>query len=156
MRDWLIGALILLGLWFSAPAHAGIVEDIERAERIMSQPWHVDTLTANDRDITQPAWAVSYLERGRASWYGRTGRRTAAGEKYPTDELTCAHKYLPFHTMVRVTALASGRSIRCRINDRGPAKWTHRIIDLNPRAAAGLGLVKPGVLKVKVEVIAND
>lgn len=111
------------------------------------------TLTAEDRAIIRPPDAVSYLERGKASWYGATGHRTASGEKYPTVEMTCAHKYLPFDTVVRVTRVDDGRAIRCRINDRGPFV-SGRVIDLSPQAALGLGMIGSGVAKVKVEVLA--
>ena len=77
---------------------------------------------------------------GVASWYGaESGRRTANGERFPTREATAAHKTLPFGTHVRVTDMATGRSVVVRLNDRGPAKWTHRIIDLSPAAARALG-----------------
>lgn len=139
----------LAALLVATVAHAGtLAEDIERAEAVMMQPWHIsDTLTGADRGIVAPA----YMQTGKASWYS-TGQRTATGEKFPTAELTCAHKTLGFGTMVRVTRTDTGQSIRCRINDRGPFV-SGRVIDLNPRAALGLGMTEAGVVKVRVEVI---
>jgi len=80
-------------------------------------------------------------ECGIASTYGtESGRRTANGEPFPTLEATAAHRSLPFNSRVRVTDQRSGRSIIVRINDRGPAAWTHRIIDLSPAAKRALGM----------------
>jgi len=92
---------------------------------------------------------------GWASWYGMefSGRRTASGERFDPDALTAAHRWLPFGTIVRVTATNSGRSVLARINDRGP--WiTGRIIDLSRRAARIIGLVSAGVLPVQVDVVS--
>ena len=65
----------------------------------------------------------------RASYYGpESGSRTANGERFRPDGISAAHRSLPFGTRVRVTY--RGRSVVVRINDRGPAKWTGRCIDL--------------------------
>lgn len=89
-------------------------------------------------------------ECGIASHYGtESGRRTANGESFPSREATAAHRSLPFGSHVRVTDQATGRSIVVRINDRGPAAWTHRIIDLSPAAKRALGM--GGLAKVCVE-----
>ena len=93
---------------------------------------------------------------GLASYYARKfeGRRTASGEAYCGDELTAAHRTLPFGTRVRVTHVASGRSVECRVNDRGPHR-KGRIIDLSHRAAVALGIVQQGVARVRLEVLAS-
>lgn len=138
----MIRALIAFLAWIMGDiADAGIVEDIERAEAIMTQPWA----------ISAPK-LVAATQRGKASWYGRTGRKTANGERYPTAELTCAHRWHAFGTMLRVTRADNGRSIRCRVNDRGPFAGG-RIVDLNPAAALGLGIVHAGVVRVIVEAL---
>ncbi|MGN6103011.1 MAG: septal ring lytic transglycosylase RlpA family protein [Devosia sp.] len=81
------------------------------------------------------------LRCGIASWYGtESGRRTANGERFPTREATAAmpsRSMLGRHVIVR--DMRTGRSVRVRINDIGPAKWTGRIIDLSPAAARALG-----------------
>jgi len=80
------------------------------------------------------------LRCGIASWYGtESGRRTANGERFPTREATAAHLTLPFGTRVRVTDMATGRSVVVRINDRGPY-IRGRIIDLSPAAKRALGM----------------
>lgn len=91
-------------------------------------------------------------ETGIASWYGPGfhGRRTASGERYNQYGISCAHKTLRLGSIVRVTDLRTGRSIRCRINDRGPYV-RGRIIDLSRGAARALGM--RGLSKVRVEVV---
>jgi rare lipoprotein A len=86
------------------------------------------------------AHAAPFHQCGIASWYGtESGTRTANGERFPTREATAAHKTLPFGTIVTVTDQRTGRSIRVRINDRGPFV-KGRIIDLSPAARRGLGM----------------
>jgi rare lipoprotein A len=77
-------------------------------------------------------------ESGIASAYPRSyqGRRTASGEHLNTNAMTCAHRRYPFGSMLRVTA--GGRSITCRVTDRGPFA-RGRVIDLTPVAARALG-----------------
>ncbi len=101
----------------------------------------------------QPANA-HVLERGVASWYGQPfhGRRTASGERYDMHELTAAHKTLPFGTVVEVHNLDNGRSVRVRINDRGPFV-RGRIIDLSRAAARELDMVGPGTARVELLLV---
>jgi rare lipoprotein A (peptidoglycan hydrolase) len=65
---------------------------------------------------------ASVYERGTASWYGHPyhGRQTASGEIYDMHQLTVAHPSLPLGTRVRVKNLKNGKSVRLRVNDRGP------------------------------------
>lgn len=87
-----------------------------------------------------------------ASWYGQeSGRRTANGERFTGRDMTCAHRHYPFNTRLRVTDLATGRSVVCRVNDRGPAAWTHRDIDLSRRAARRLGIIPRGTARVRIQ-----
>lgn len=89
---------------------------------------------------------------GRASWYGGKfhGRRTANGERFDMDDLTAAHRTLPFGTKVRVTNARNGRSVVVRINDRGPFIGG-RVIDLSRGAADAIGMVRTGVAPVRIE-----
>jgi len=86
-------------------------------------------------------------ECGEASWYSQ-GRVTASGERYNPDGISAAHPSLPFGSRVVVRDMASGRSVTVRISDRGPARWTHRIIDLSRGAARRLGMIGRGVIRV--------
>lgn len=93
-------------------------------------------------------------QTGMASWYGKelAGRPTASGEPFRPSRMTAAHRTLPFGTVVKVTRLDNGKSVRVVVNDRGPyAKG--RIIDVSRGAARKLDLVDAGVAKVEVRVV---
>jgi rare lipoprotein A len=93
-------------------------------------------------------------QTGIASWYGPGfhGRPTASGAIYNQNELTAAHQTLPLGTRVMVTNLDNGRSTEVTVNDRGPfAKG--RILDLSYAAARTLGMIGPGTIPVRIEVI---
>ncbi len=94
-------------------------------------------------------------ETGYASYYAGKfqGRLTANGEVFDTRRFTAAHKTLPFNTIVRVTNLKTGESTLVRINDRGPFV-EGRIIDLSRAAAAAIGMVGDGVVRVSVEIVS--
>ena len=89
---------------------------------------------------------------GIASWYGPGfhGRKTASGERFNQNAMTAAHKTLPFGTIVAVTH--NGKTIRVRINDRGPFV-KGRIIDLSKAAARALGC--KGTCKVSLTVVSK-
>ena len=89
------------------------------------------------------------IGRGLASWYGEPhhGRRTASGEVFDMNELTAAHKSLPFGTRVRVENPGTGQAVVVRINDRGPFT-PGRVIDLSRAAAERIGIVRAGVARV--------
>ena len=97
-------------------------------------------------EVMAPSQApAAELGRGKASWYGPGfhGRRTASGERFDMNELTAAHRTLPFGTRVRVRNVQNGREVVVRINDRGP-QIRHRIIDLSRAAAAAIDLLDVG------------
>jgi rare lipoprotein A len=85
---------------------------------------------------------------GHASWYALHSR-TASGERMNPEELTAAHRSLPFGTKVLVQNLSNGRSVVVRINDRGPFIGG-RIIDLSKAAAQSIGMIDAGTAKVRV------
>jgi rare lipoprotein A len=97
-----------------------------------------------------------YEETGEASWYGHPyhGRRTASGETFDMYQMTAAHRTLPFGTWVLVENSTTGRSVKVRINDRGPHR-SRRILDLSYAAARALGAIGPGVIPVRLRVIAS-
>jgi len=92
-----------------------------------------------------------------ASWYGPRfhGKTTANGETYNQMAYTAAHKTMPFGTLLKVTNLRNGKSLIVRINDRGPY-IDGRDLDLSKGTALALGMIKRGVIKVKVEEINPD
>jgi rare lipoprotein A len=100
--------------------------------------------------------STSYSDEleGIASYYAEdfNGRTTSNGEKYNMNGLTAAHRTLPYNSIVRVTNLDNNRSVKVRINDRGPFKGD-RVIDLSFKAALEIGLIANGTAPVKIEVI---
>jgi len=99
-----------------------------------------------------PGWT----EQGIASWYGGRdgfeGKPTASGEIYDSSLFTAAHRELPLGSIVDVTSLENGKTVRVRINDRGPFVFG-RVIDLSRAAAGELGLIGPGVGSVRLTVV---
>lgn len=91
---------------------------------------------------------------GVASWYGPGfhGKRTASGEVFDQDGMTCAHKSFPFGTRLRVTNPETGRSVAVVVNDRGPFV-RGREIDLSRGAARAIGI---GCGEVEIEVLGRD
>jgi rare lipoprotein A len=94
-------------------------------------------------------------QRGLASWYGPGfyGETTAGGTVYTGGAMTAAHPRFPFGTRVRVTNLENGRRVVVVIDDRGPFV-RGRIIDLSEAAAAQLGMLAAGVVRVRLKVLA--
>jgi len=94
------------------------------------------------------------IQSGLASWYGDDfhGKPTSNKEIYNMNDMTAAHKTLPFGTHVIVTNLNNSKSVTVRINDRGPF-IEGRDIDLSFAAAKALGMIDPGVVPVTIEVI---
>jgi len=97
---------------------------------------------------------LAFAEDGLASWYGGKfhGRLTSSGEVFDTNDMTAAHKSLPFGTMVKVTNLDNGKTAVVKINDRGPFV-EGRIIDLSRAAAVELGMVDSGVAHVSLQIL---
>ncbi len=98
---------------------------------------------------------VGYTEEGIASWYGIPyhGRAAADGEIYDMETLVAAHRLMPFNTWLQVTNLANGKSVNVRIIDRGPFV-DGRILDLSKAAARQIGLLGPGIGRVRIQVIS--
>ncbi|MEM9987322.1 MAG: septal ring lytic transglycosylase RlpA family protein, partial [Bacteroidota bacterium] len=94
-------------------------------------------------------------ERGNASYYAdkyHLKGKTASGELYDKYKFTAAHRTLPFGTIVEVENLANDRSVKVRINDRGPFV-PGRIIDLSYAAAEQIGLIRAGIAQVEIRII---
>lgn len=97
---------------------------------------------------TSHAATGNFQQCGKASWY-KLGGTTASGEKADPGGMTAAHRTLPFGSLVTVTNLANGKSVKLRINDRGPYS-KGRVIDVTLAAARELGFVNKGVTRVRV------
>lgn len=100
---------------------------------------------------------ASAQQHGKASFYSNRahGHRTSDGSRYHKDSLTCAHRTLPFGTLLKVTNKNNGKEVVVRVTDRGPHA-AGRVVDLSMAAARKLGMVNQGIAAVKVEAIGFD
>lgn len=103
--------------------------------------------------------SVTWVPSGRsvtgvASWYGPGfyGHRTSSGAFYNQDDLSAASNLFPLGTQLMVTNLANGRAVEVLVNDHGPYV-NGRDLDLSHRAALLLGMVKPGIARVRMDVL---
>jgi rare lipoprotein A len=89
---------------------------------------------------------------GDSTWYGPgfAGHRTADGEIFNPNALTCASPWLPFNTQLRVTNLATGLSVQVRVNDRGP--FGRGVLDLSAHAAQIVHL--SGWQRVRIQILS--
>jgi rare lipoprotein A len=94
---------------------------------------------------------------GHASFYADKfiGKKTASGEVFSQDKLTCAHNTYPFGSKVRVTNLKNGKTVILKVNDRLHHR-NPRLVDLTRAAASKLDFRKTGIIKVKVELIRPE
>ncbi len=101
-----------------------------------------------------PLFSEVYKTSVTASYYAEDfhGKRTSNGERFNMNDFTCAHKSLPFGTILKVTNLANGKTCEVRVNDRGPFVAS-REIDLSKAAAIKLGMIGSGTTKVKLEIV---
>ena len=117
---------------------------------VISAPRHYAAELPAAGNATKPAEP----EIGIASWYGDPfhGRRAANGEVYDMEQMTAAHKTLPFNTRVQVLNIANHKTVEVRITDRGPF-IDGRIIDLSRAAARSIGLLEPGIAPMALEIV---
>ena len=101
---------------------------------------------------TSPRYNGHYNETGEASFYGARhhGKKTASGERFDQNQLTAAHRTLPFGTRVQVTNLDNNKPVVVRINDRGPFN-RKRLIDISHAAAEQLDMLRSGTAPVRVQ-----
>ena len=95
-----------------------------------------------------------FRETGMASWYGSefNGRKTASGEIFDMYGISAAHRILPLGTTIRVTNLDNNKSIKVKVNDRGPFA-RNRVLELSYGAAKELGFIAQGTARVMVEAV---
>lgn len=101
--------------------------------------------------------AKNNTKKGVASFYSDffNGRKTANGEVFSQNKLTCASNVYPIGTWLRVTHLKSGKSVIVRVNDRMHPRM-RRIVDLSRLAAEQLGMIKSGVAEVMIENLGKQ
>lgn len=93
---------------------------------------------------------------GDATYYGNKfhGRRTSDGSRYHKDSLTCAHRTLPFGTLLKVRNVKNGKEVVVKVTDRGPFR-RGGIVDLSMAAAKEIGMVAQGVARVEVTEVGH-
>jgi peptidoglycan lytic transglycosylase len=96
-----------------------------------------------------------YTETGTASWYGPpyNKRRGANGQIFDQEAMTAAHRTLPLNSLVRVTNVATGAQAVLHVTDRGPFV-PNRVLDLSLASAKALGVYRPGLATVRIDVFA--
>jgi rare lipoprotein A len=143
------GSLLLMAALFGTLLLSSCHKKHRRAAPVASAP-------RPHKAKEQPkAVPVGHTEEGVASWYGIPyhGRPAADGEIYNMETMVAAHRVLPFNTWLRVTNLANDKTVDVRVIDRGPFV-DNRVIDLSKAAARQIGLLGPGIGKVRLEVIS--
>lgn len=119
-----------------------------------------ETAAVADTVGKQPAAEIKDkkdLEHGKATFYSKKwhGRRTSSGQKLDNYDYQCAHKTLPFGTLVKVTNKKNGKSCVVKVVDRGPFA-RGMVIDLTHQAAKHIGMLGDGVVHVSLETIDPD
>lgn len=139
--------------WSIIPkAHAEPAPEEKEQKQSPSEQIPAGPLWTRTPEIPGPSKSFNKVFTGKASFYSYTKGRTASGSLYNRDEMTAAHRNLPFGTRVRVTDIASSRSVIVRIADRGP--WIRgRVLDLSLGAARSLTITERGVVQIRAEVL---
>ena len=150
-------AVVALGLILAGCASGPRVGENHSARHLRGQPiYRVEPYQVKGMWY-YPKADYNYDETGTASWYGPgfDQHTTADNEIYDMNQLSAAHKTLPLPSVVQVTNLQNGRSLRLRVNDRGPFV-DGRIIDLSRRAAQLLGFETVGTAPVRVRIVKDE
>lgn len=151
LRLALVVSAILAGLLFAQLAHAQSALE-----------WAAQGMGATRAKIAQVDRGFARrlaVAEGRlvlTSWYGggeRLNRHTASGEVFRPHGMTAAHRSLPMGTRIAVSY--GGRTVVVRVNDRGPAAYTGRSLDLSRGAAAALGFLRQGTARVRIAVLGG-
>lgn len=148
VEQWTGGVLI----GGTAAADPRVQQQLEAA--ITGQPAPAPVAEQPAPAAEEPEPRVVGTFDGEASWYGPgfAGRPTASGERFNPNDLTAAHRTLPFGTNVRVTNAANGAQVTVRINDRGPFH-ARRVLDVSSAAADRLGMKASGTVWVHGEIL---
>lgn len=128
--------------------------DVEPVQEPLSKYGNPESYVVRGQRYYTLKTSRGFRQQGIASWYGKKfhGRRTSSGETYDMYQLTAAHKQLPLPTSVEVKNLDNGRTVRVRVNDRGPFH-ENRVIDLSYAAALKLGMVENGTAFVEIRAL---
>jgi uncharacterized protein YabE (DUF348 family) len=78
-----------------------------------------------------------------------TDRQSGHASWYSGGAMICAHRTLPFGTNLTVVNLGNGRSVVCRVADRGPFV-SGRVVDLSYQAFRQLADPSVGIISVRI------
>jgi rare lipoprotein A len=100
--------------------------------------------------------SVVERQRGLASYYAGAlaGHPMANGQAYDPQSPCMAHRTLALGAIVRVVRVSTGADVVVRVTDRGPYGNERRIADLSFEAARRLGMLRDGVVEVRLEVLS--
>ena len=104
-----------------------------------------------------PVFLALLIYHGTASWYSESDphirRLTANGEVFDDTKMTCASWHFPFGTYVEVTNIRNGKSVVCRVNDRGPKPSLNRAIDLTASSFRKIASPELGLIQVMIRPV---
>jgi rare lipoprotein A len=144
-----LASAIALFVFTSCARPSGYNGYMTRSYNVRGQ--HYDPMSVDE--------AIHYEDSGTCSWYNESSffglkrGTTSLGEKVMPWHLTGAHKTLPLPCLAKITNVENGKSVKIRINDRGPF-IDGRLLDVTPRAAKKLGFYGDGLATVHVEVLS--
>jgi rare lipoprotein A len=104
--------------------------------------------------FTCSIYSQENIIKGKVSYYANKfhGRKTASGKIFDNTKLTCAHKTLPFGTLLKIINPIDGRFVIVEVIDRGPY-IKKRVVDLSRSAFLKIGSLEKGILNVEIEKI---
>lgn len=94
---------------------------------------------------------------GRASFYSNKliGSKMSNGERFDQDKYTCAHRTLPFGTLIKVKNLKNDKEVVVEVTDRGPFS-KGRLIDISKAAAKEIEMIAQGIGTVQITILNNQ
>lgn len=150
LRLWpLLGLLALVGC-ASGPRYSAVPGGPQVASSSQYNSGNFRPYTVHGQTYYPKVPDEGYTQTGIASWYAEeSGTRTADGEVFNPDAISAAHKTFPLPSIVEVTNLDNGKTLRLRVNDRGPFV-DGRVMDLSRGAAKALGVYASGTARVRI------
>ena len=149
----LIATFLGLQIVMVAPVIAEQVSGLGSQEISIEQ----SSMLIDSLQTQEPPGIVTTKESMVTTYYGGKfdGRKTASGEIYSRLGYTCAHKTLPFNTILKVKNPKNGKSVVVRVTDRGPFSYG-RHLDISYAAAQEIGMLAAGVITTEVEIYPKD
>ena len=154
---WAIAVIVALGLGIIVGAR--VIAGVAEHEAKIMQAKLDDAIAERDEALAELAqnkatvvsWdclASYYTERS-------SGTIQANGRRFDEDALTAAHRTLRFGTILIIENLDNGKLSPVQIQDRGPAEWTGRTLDVSLAVAKRLGIVHQGIAHLRCYVLVD-